>query len=76
MSRESGIDLEKVTMNLHAGDKEVLSTFYSQLGWSVAARKIIHKYCNVLREKDSQQIRAVAESLDIEIPSIADIKEN
>ena len=41
--------LEKVTLNLVAGDKDVLLQFYHHLGWSVAARQIIHTYCEKLR---------------------------
>lgn len=33
--------LEKVTLNIRKGDKEVLQKFYPTVGWSVAARTII-----------------------------------
>ncbi len=75
MPRESGVDLEKVTFNLYNGDKDTLCSFYSTMGWSVAARRIIHKYCEVLREKDSQEVQVNSESLDVELPSMEDIKE-
>ena len=42
--------LEKVTLNLVEGDKEVLLRFYHSMGWSVAARKVIHTYCEKLRK--------------------------
>ena len=74
MPRESGVELEKVTINLHTGDKETLASFYSVMGWTVAARRIIHKFCEVLREKDSQEIQANAKPLDVDIPSIEDIE--
>lgn len=76
MPRESGTALEKVTINLYDGDKDTLSSFYSTMGWSVAARRIIHKYCEVLRERDSQEVQANSESLDVELPSMEDIKES
>ncbi len=75
MPKESGVDLEKVTINIHRGDKEVLASFYSALGWSVAARNIIHKYCEILRERDSQEVITETESLDIKLPSVENIKE-
>ncbi len=75
MPKETGIDLEKVTLNLYRGDKDILASFYSALGWSVAARNIIHKYCEILREKDSQEVMTAVDSLDIELPSVENIKE-
>ena len=73
MPRESGINLEKVTLNLVSGDKELLASYYSAMGWSVAARKIVHKYCQTLREKDSQEVQANSSNLDIALPSMEDI---
>ncbi len=74
MPREFGVELEKVTLNLHAGDKEILTSYYSVMGWSVAARKIIHKFCDVLREKDSQEVQAGSKDLNVDVPSVEDIK--
>lgn len=68
MARETGIPLEKVTLNLISGDKEILEAYYSTMGWTVAARQIINNYCNVLREKDSQEVQSDVENLDIELP--------
>ncbi len=72
MPRESGVDLEKVTFNIYAGDKDILASYYSVMGWSVAARKILHKHCEVLREKDSQEVQIGIEDLDIKLPSSLD----
>lgn len=67
MAKKSGRKLEKVTFNLFAGDKETLIDFFSAVGWSVAARIILHKFCKKLRELDSQKIGSPSE-LKIEIP--------
>lgn len=75
MPRESGVALQKVTLNLTAGDKDILASYYSVMGWSVAARKIIHRYCEVLREKDSQEVQAGAIDLNVEMPSVDDLRE-
>jgi len=74
MPREKGIDLEKVTLNLCAGDKDMLASYYSVMGWSVAARKIIHRFCEVLRETDSQEVQTEIGSLDIKMPPMEDVK--
>ena len=42
--------LEKVTLNLRKGDKEILAKHYKKVGWSVAARTIIHDFCGRLEE--------------------------
>jgi len=62
-------------MNLQAGDKETLISFHTAKGWSVAAREIIHNYCEWLRERDSQEIQTSIASLDIKLPSIENLKE-
>lgn len=51
MPRISEEPLQKVTLNLVDGDKETLASFYPNLGWSVAARKIIKRYCDGLRRE-------------------------
>ena len=48
--------LEKVTLNLFKGDKDTLVAFHPTAGWSVAARDIINKYCNQLREQEEEQL--------------------
>ncbi len=73
MARETGIPLQKVTLNLQAGDKETLTSFYTVKGWSVAAREIIHNHCEWLREKDSQEIQTSIDSLDIKLPLIENL---
>lgn len=60
--------LKKVTLNLFAGDKETLQSFFPAKGWSVAARELLNNICRRLRESDSQEVLGGAEPLDIEIP--------
>ena len=64
----STVPLEKVTINLIEGDKHILSAFYPEKGWSVAAREIINNYCTQLRELESQQVRPETLKVKIEIP--------
>lgn len=45
---------QKVTLNLVEGDKETLQKFYASMGWTVAARILIHKYCKALREQEGK----------------------
>jgi len=70
MSREAGVPLEKVTLNLVQGDKEILQTYFSATGWTVQARNIINNYCNALRERDSQEIQSTLTELNIELPEM------
>lgn len=55
MPREAGPELQKVTLNLLEGDREILAAFFPGAGWSVAARTIIHKYCMSLLEEEARQ---------------------
>ena len=59
--------LQKVTLNLVVGDKETLADFHPAMGWSVAARRIIHNYCAKLRERDSQEVRQHPVTLDVDL---------
>lgn len=61
MPRTSKDPLEKVTLNLVKGDKETLAAFHPQLGWSVACREIIKRYCEELRLADSKIERRAIE---------------
>ena len=65
MARPQGVPLEKVTLNLHTGDKEILRKFWHAKGWSVAAREIIHNACKKLEELDSQQVLSGGPRFDI-----------
>lgn len=65
MARKSTIKLEKVTINLVAGDKSILMDFFPAIGWSVAARTIIHRFCKRLAEIDSQKVKATGLNVDI-----------
>jgi len=63
MPRNKNDDLEKVTLNINRGDKEILQQFFAQLGWSVAARLVINKFCRRLAEKENQTVKTTTESL-------------
>lgn len=65
MSRPKGVPLEKVTLNLCTGDKEILQKFWHTKGWSVAAREIIHSACKKLQEIESQQVISGGANLNI-----------
>ena len=75
MARPSGPPLEKVTLNLLAGDKQVLEQYYHIMGWSVAARLIIHNVCNKLREMDSQFVLPGAAEIDVEVADPKEVEE-
>ena len=59
-------DLQKVTLNLAMGDKDTLAAFYPQVGWSVAARRIIELHCNQLRASEPKR----PEIEDIKVPPL------
>ncbi len=65
--------LEKVTLNLFAGDKDTLQSFFPAKGYSVALRELINNICRRLRESDSQEVLGGVEPLDVEIP-LEDLK--
>ncbi len=73
MPRVKQEELQKVTLNLSLGDKEILSRFFPTVGWSVAARKIINRTCRRLEENESQTTDKVG-LIDISIENI-DTKE-
>ncbi len=75
MARPVGPPLEKVTLNLLAGDKQVLEQYYHVMGWSVAARSIIHNVCNKLREMDSQFILSDAADIEVEVADPEELKD-
>lgn len=65
--RKSKEELEKVTLNITKGDKETLATFHSTIGWSVAARALINKYCEWLRkEAESKGLDGAVGSINME----------
>lgn len=69
MPRVKQEELEKVTLNLTAGDRETLGRFFPAVGWSVAARKIINRTCRRLEENESQSSNGGG-SFDISIGNI------
>lgn len=58
-------EYEKVTLNLEPGDKDILAAFYPQLGWSVAARRLINNFCKKLRESEKEITK---KTLEVELP--------
>ena len=60
--------LEKVTLNLFEGDKDTLAAFHPDLGWSVAARRVIHNYCATLREEEDKIL--TLKPMNIEVPRL------
>lgn len=75
MPREPKVVLEKVTLNLVAGDRDILAAFNPASGWSVAARNLIHRHCELLREKDSQEIVSDVSKLTVKMPSMKNLTE-
>ncbi len=66
MAKQSREELEKVTLNLYEGDRDILAAFYPALGWSVAARKILHRFCDRLRQHDTPvDISQFIDSIDV-----------
>ena len=70
MPKASEVPLQKVTLNLVEGDKDLLASYYGNLGWSVAAREIIHRFCVKLREKDSQEVQSGTGKIDLDLTSL------
>ena len=44
-------DLEKVTVRIHRGDREILKQFYPSMGYNEAMRILIHNHCKALQER-------------------------
>ena len=72
MPKPKGALLEKVTLNLYAGDKETLRKFWHAKGWSVAAREIIHNACKRLEELDSQEVISDGPEIDIDLGGLGE----
>lgn len=69
MPKPADKDLEKVTLNIYTGDKETLATFYSPLGWSVAARELISEHCKSLRKAaEDAGLEGPRPDVELEIP--------
>jgi len=66
MPRPAKSPLQKVTLNLIEGDRDILNNFFPAQGWSVAARAIINRACRTLLERESQS--RSERGLDIIIP--------
>ena len=71
MPRVKKEELQKVTLNLSMGDRDTLSQFFPTVGWSVAARRIIHRACRRLKESDSQS-EPTGGKIDISIGDIGE----
>lgn len=66
MPRPVKAPLQKVTLNLIEGDRDILNNFFPAQGWSVAARAIINRFCRALLERESQS--QSDQKLDVSIP--------
>ena len=66
--RKSNDTLEKVTLNLAKGDKDTLAAFHPDLGWSVAAREVIKRYCNILRSEEEKNL--ILEPMNVVVPKL------
>ncbi len=71
MPRVKKEELQKVTLNLSMGDKDILSQFFPAVGWSVAARRIINRACRRLQESESQS-ESTGGKIDITIGDIGE----
>lgn len=58
------MNVKKVTLNMVAGDKEILERYYPNCGWSVAARQILHRHCQRLEALARQGIHHEPEEDD------------
>lgn len=56
--------LQKVTIRLHQGDKDIIDEFYPSLGHNQVIRKIVRNFCKQLQEKMNER----RSPDDIEIP--------
>lgn len=66
--RKSNDPLEKVTLNLVEGDKDILAAFHPDLGWSVACREVIKRYCATLRSEEQKSL--TLRPMDVEVPKL------
>lgn len=48
-------DLEKVTIRLHAGDKDKLNDYYPHVGYNVVIRELVRNFIRKIEEKTSRQ---------------------
>jgi len=64
--RKEDHDLQKVTLNLFAGDWESLQTWHPELGASKVVREIIHAYVKANEERFNQQTKSVQLKVNIE----------
>jgi len=53
--RKSQHQLQKVTILLREGDKEVLQRFFPAAGYSVAIRECVHQMCTRLLDQDREE---------------------
>lgn len=55
MPKKASTDLEKVTVRLHAGDKDALTKYYPMAGYNKAIRALIHQHVKALRARNEQE---------------------
>lgn len=67
MPKRAKDPLEKVTLNIVAGDKETLASFYPTIGWGVAARQILNNFCEQLRREGESVER---KEITVSVPNL------
>lgn len=68
------VHLTKVTLNLVEGDRETLSAYYPHMGWSVAARELINRYCTQLRVLERQNLSP--RPIEVTLPSFEHLEKD
>lgn len=73
MPKKLDQDLEKVTLNLFDGDKQILQERYGKVGWSPVVRQLVRNHAKKLLERearsetlnDQSEIAAIAADISI-----------
>ena len=65
MPKKSDLPLETITINVVAGDKDILKRFYPPpVGHTVAIRALIHEHVKTLLEEENRETAHERPSLD------------
>lgn len=59
------MELEKLTVRLAKGDKEILQQHFPQMGYQTALRQIVRKFCKKLQTKTEGTVKDATESLEL-----------
>lgn len=65
MARPKRLDLEKITIRIHRGDKERLDFLYPKLGHTEVIRTLIRNHIRRIDEIANQQIPKLNATIDI-----------